>query len=121
MSLILHITHQDQWQQAKQQGFYTCESLESEGFIHCSTPEQVVWVANRFYLAQRSLVLLCIDSEKVEAEIRYETVEGNKQFPHLYGQLNLAAVVDVVNFEPEQNGEFSLPPQLQRFLEDKQI
>lgn len=121
MSLILHITHQDQWQQAQQQGFYACDSLKSEGFIHCSTPQQVVWVANQFYFAQRSLVLLCIDSDQVEAEIRYETVEGGKQFPHLYGRLNLAAVTNVLEFEPTQSGEFVLPDQLQRFLQNEQI
>lgn len=114
MSLILHITPQEHWQQAQNQGIYRCQSLESEGFIHCSTLGQVVWVANSFYRAQRSLVLLCIDSDKVQAELKYEPVEGGEQFPHLYGALNLDAVTEVLNFEPGQSGLFQLPDRLQR-------
>ena len=108
MSLIFHITHKDQWQQALQKGFYRCDSLESEGFIHCSRREQVVWVANSFYRAQ-ALVLLCIDSAVVQAKIKHETVEPGEQFPHIYGVLNLNAVVDILNFAPGKNGLFELP------------
>ncbi len=109
MSLIFHITHKEQWQQAQQQGFYRCDSLESEGFIHCSRREQVVWVANSFYRAQTSLVLLGIDAARVQAEIKHETIENGEQFPHLYGVLNLDAVVDVLDFVPGENGMFELP------------
>ncbi len=110
MSWILHITSNQQWQNAKQTGVYRCASLDSEGFIHCSTTQQVVWVANSFYRGQRSLVLLCIDPAKVQSEIKYEGLEGGEQFPHLYGELNLDAVVDVVDFEPDSEGLFVLEP-----------
>jgi uncharacterized protein (DUF952 family) len=80
MSLILHITQSDQWQHAKQTGTYRGDTLDSEGFIHCSKLEQVVWVANSFYQGQSSLVLLCIESEKVQAEIKYEGVDGGEEF-----------------------------------------
>ncbi|KAM3114259.1 DUF952 domain-containing protein [Phormidesmis sp. 146-33] len=113
MSLIFHITSQDQWQQAQQQGFYRCDSLETEGFIHCSELQQVVWVANRFYRSELSLVLLCIEIDKVQSEIKYELVEEDKWFPHLYGVLNLDAIVEVVNFVPGSDGLFELPAGLQ--------
>jgi uncharacterized protein (DUF952 family) len=44
--MILHITDRHQWEQAKADGIYRCESLETEGFIHCSTPTQLITVAN---------------------------------------------------------------------------
>ena len=113
MSLILHITHQDQWQQAQQQGFYRCDSLETEGFIHCSELQQVVWVANRFYRAQSSLVLLCIEADKVQSEISYERVDQENWFPHVYGVINLDAIVEVINFVPGSDGLFELPDRLQ--------
>ncbi|MGV0023781.1 DUF952 domain-containing protein [Phormidesmis priestleyi] len=113
MSLILHITHQDQWQQAQQQGFYRCDSLETEGFIHCSKLQQVVWVANRFYQSQPALVLLCIDADRVQSEIKYERVENDLWFPHLYGVLNLDAIVEVLDFVPKSDGLFELPDRLQ--------
>jgi uncharacterized protein (DUF952 family) len=109
MSLILHITPSQHWQQAQQAGSYRCESLKTEGFIHCSTPGQVVWVANSFYQGQPSLVLLCIDPAKVQAEIKYEGLEGGEQFPHIYGALNLDAVRNVLSFEPGEDGRFALP------------
>lgn len=112
MSLILHITRSDQWRQSQQTGFYRGDTLDSEGFIHCSRPEQVVWVANSFYRGQSSLVLLCIESEKVEAEIKYERVEGGEAFPHVYGALNVDAIASVLPFEPGTDGCFTLPNQL---------
>lgn len=109
MSLILHITPRSQWRDAQKAGIYQATSLDSEGFIHCSDPAQVIWVANTFYKGQSDLVLLCIAPEKLVAELRYEEVEGGKQFPHLYGALNLDAVVQVVDFEPKPDGYFVLP------------
>lgn len=105
----MHITHRDQWRQAQAAGAYRGDTLDTEGFIHCSTPSQVVWVANSFYRGQPALVLLCIDPAKVEAEIKYEGIDGGERFPHVYGTLNLDAVVDVVAFEPEADGFFTLP------------
>ncbi|NJK50852.1 DUF952 domain-containing protein [Candidatus Gracilibacteria bacterium] len=112
MNVILHITQREQWEQAQRQGSYRADSLMTEGFIHCSTPKQLVKVANTFFTHQNGLVLLYIDSDKVTSEIRYETVEANEQFPHLYGELNLDAVFEVVKFQPGEDGLFNLPANL---------
>jgi uncharacterized protein (DUF952 family) len=106
---ILHITPAAQWQQAEQAGIYHCDSLDLEGFIHCSTPEQVIAVANRFFCRQTGLLLLCINPEHVQAELRYDAIETGERFPHIYGALNLDAVVQVLPFEPDASGNFTLP------------
>ena len=111
MSVILHITKRQQWEEAKPIGFYYSSTLETEGFIHCSTPEQIIQTANHFFVNQTNLVVLCIQVEKVQPEIRYEAVD-NKYFPHIYGPLNLDAVIQVIDFEPEENGKFKLPDAL---------
>ncbi len=101
--MLLHITPAAQWQQAQQDGAYRAESLATEGFIHCSTIAQIDWVVDKFYKGQTNLRLLYIDPDKVEPEIRYEEVVGvpvENHFPHIYGALNLDAVVRVVEFEP---------------------
>ena len=112
MNVILHITQRQQWDEAKLSCAYRSDTLEYEGFIHCSTPLQVIQVANRFFPNQKGLVLLCIDSDRVKAEIKYEGWETQELFPHIYGELNLDAVFEVLDFEPNSNGKFDLPKQL---------
>jgi uncharacterized protein (DUF952 family) len=108
--MILHITTVVEWNEAKRAGRYTCPSLEKDGFIHCSTKEQVIEVANALFRGEHGLVLLCIDPARVEAQIVYEDLYATgKQFPHVYGALNLDAVVDVLDFTPNSDGEFTLP------------
>ncbi len=111
MTLILHITTREQWEQAALIGAYRGDTLDTEGFIHCSTPEQVVPVANSLFRGQHGLVLLCIDPERVQAEIRYETPapDNEEAYPHIYGPLDVDAVVRVAVFEPDADGTFALP------------
>lgn len=106
MKTILHITPRKQWEQAKLEGIYRGDTLATEGFIHCSTATQIITVANKFFYNQKGLVLLCINSHKVQSEIRYEGMDGGEQFPHIYGVLNVDAVVQVVDFEPSEDGFF---------------
>lgn len=108
--MILHITDRKDWENALQDGKYITDSLESEGFIHCSTTVQVIEVANYIYKGKSGLVLLCIDSDKVDAKIVYEDLYNTgKLYPHIYGELNIDSVTKVINFEPDEEGYFSLP------------
>ena len=112
MTKIFHITTHEAWQQALNEGVYRADSLETEGFIHCSTADQVIATANRFYHGQPALVLLVIDPEKLEAELLYEESEPGEFFPHLYGSLNLDAVTQTIDFPPNPDGSFRPPAQL---------
>ncbi|MDF5706083.1 MAG: DUF952 domain-containing protein [Nostoc sp. S4] len=112
MNTILHITQRQQWEQAKNLGSYRADSLDSEGFIHCSKSTQIVKVANRFLKNQKDLVLLFIDYEKVKAEIRNEEAEIDELFPHIYGELNIDAIYQVIDFAPGENGLFELPQEV---------
>ena len=105
---LYHITPRADWLRAQRRGEYRAASLHSEGFIHCSGKSQVVQVANRFYRDRRNLLLLVIDPARVNAVIRHERVEG-RRFPHIYGPLNLGAVVQVLPFPPSADGMFVLP------------
>jgi uncharacterized protein (DUF952 family) len=108
---ILHITTRSQWETAVSQGCYSPPFLASEGFIHCSTPGQVVAVANARYRGQTDLALLVIDPAQTEADLVYEDCyETGQEFPHLYGPLNLDAVTAVLDFPPNPDGTFTLPP-----------
>ena len=110
MAIIFHITKRHAWTRAKAEGSYRTEMFPIEGFIHCSTADQVIQVANIRFRGQNGLVLLSIDTDKVTAKIIYENLEGGSQlFPHIYGELNIDAVVQVAEFEPGAEGYFTLP------------
>jgi uncharacterized protein (DUF952 family) len=110
---IYHVTAAVDWQAAQAHGEYRLstrgKSLEDVGFIHASTAQQVCRVADAIYRGVHGLVLLVIDRERVGAPIREESVEtGGERFPHIYGPLNLDAVIQVLPFEPGADGRFSL-------------
>ncbi len=115
LAMIVHIVKQVEWAEAVARGRYAPASVSDEGFIHCSTVAQVVDTANRFYRGHAGLAVLCIDESQLKAELRYEAPVGahgeaaGERFPHLYGELNLDAVVRVVELPCEANGSFRLP------------
>ena len=94
--MIYHVSTAKEWQTALQQGFYEVPSLTTEGFIHCSKMEQVAGVLERYYKDQTGLLLLHIDESKLSAPLKYELAPSvNEEFPHIYGRLNLDAVVEI--------------------------
>jgi uncharacterized protein (DUF952 family) len=124
MTIILHITPRNAWEASCTSGYYKPSSLNLEGFIHCSTVEQTVETANQYFANQQDLVLLCIDVNKIEAELKYEAPAGvhdqrtRSLFPHLYGPLNVSAVVRVVKFVPRMDGKFVLPERIVKLKTD---
>lgn len=122
---ILHITSRSAWLAAVQEGVYRADSLLTEGFIHCSTPSQILEVANAFYRGRSGLVLLVIEPARLTSELRWEPpaepdrssvsrpapshARAGDLFPHIYGPLDLEAVSDVLPFEPAADGTFRLP------------
>jgi uncharacterized protein (DUF952 family) len=108
--VIFHITTRAAWETALAEGSYRADTLASEGFIHASTREQVLGVADARFRGVASLVLLVIDPALVGPEIRWEESEPSlPPFPHVYGPLNVDAVVNVVSV-PEGADGFALPP-----------
>jgi uncharacterized protein (DUF952 family) len=105
VTLIYHIAEASDWEQAQRDGQYTMSTrgrtLAKEGFIHASTAEQVTLVAAAYYRGAPDLVLLVIDTERVGPELRYEQVPGQPDpYPHIYGPLNLDAIVETRPFQP---------------------
>jgi release factor glutamine methyltransferase len=103
--LIYHICTREDWQRAETQGFYQSASLADEGFIHFSQSDQYIEVANRYFRGVPGLVVLSIDPEKLASEIRWEK-SGDAYFPHVYGPINLDAVVSIDDLLPDSDGTF---------------
>ncbi len=96
--MIYHIVTNEKWREAKLQGFYEANSLAIEGFIHTSKENQVQGVLERYYKGQTNLLLLHIDELKLTAELKYELAPSvNEEFPHIFGALNIDAVVKITD------------------------
>jgi uncharacterized protein (DUF952 family) len=111
MELIYHIAAMPDWQKALQSGEYRVstrgKSLDDEGFIHAGTEAQVALVANAIYRDDDNLLVLVIDTGRLQPEIRYEQVPGwEAPFPHIYGPLNVDAVVQTLPLERDAEGHF---------------
>ena len=119
--MILHITTKKAWEKALIEGEYTTPSLKSEGFIHCSTVTQTADTANIFCKGQKGLALLCIDENKLKSECKFEGPIGGPRrdpsigtlYPHIYGPINISAVIKIVDFPVNEDGLFTLPKELE--------
>ncbi len=107
---ILHLTTRYEWDRAVANGEYRAASLATEGFIHASTAAQVAGSANRYFRGRTGVVVLRIDPTRVEVPVLWEmSTHSATPFPHLFGPLNLEAVVGVIPLEPDVDGGFSWP------------
>lgn len=107
--MIFHITSRATWESALGAGIYEADSLATEGFIHCSTADQYIWVANQRFRGRTDLVLLHIDPARLRSEVRYENLEGGETlFPHVYGAIPILAVLNVVPLRPGEDGTFGV-------------
>ena len=113
--MIYHITTHAAWQAAQSHGSYRAESLATEGFIHCSTRRQVLHVANSIYRGADELLLLQIDESSLQAPLVWEApahpdpakadeFSDRGKFPHIYGALNLDAVVGMETLREGSDG-----------------
>jgi glutathione S-transferase len=112
VAVIYHLAQEADWRAAEAVGEYHVSTrgrtLAEVGFIHCSDAGQVAAVANRIYSGVTDLVLLAIDPALLHAEVRYEAAPGSAEtFPHVYGPLNMDAVVLVVPFPPDADGTYT--------------
>jgi uncharacterized protein (DUF952 family) len=103
MEQIVHICLKSAWETAQLGGEYRPDSFEQDSFIHASRPEQVLEVANRYYRGVGGLVILWVDPDLLHAGLRWESSDG-QVYPHIYGALNLEAVVATTDLEADQDG-----------------
>ena len=96
MPIIYHVTTAAEWKAAQEKGFYEAASLKAEGFIHCSEDHQVAGVLERYFSGQDNLLKLIIDTTKLTSRYVQEWSPSIRDtFPHIYGPINLEAVIDV--------------------------
>ena len=106
---ILHLAERSRWAAAHVSGAYAPDAFGAEGFVHCCDPAQIEGVANRLYRGRDDLVLLVIEENRLAAEVRRENLEGGDEpYPHVYGPIELDAVVAVQELLSGPDGRFEL-------------
>ncbi|MDA1633615.1 MULTISPECIES: DUF952 domain-containing protein [Bacillus cereus group] len=105
--MITKVITKRNWEIAKVDGGINEASLKEEGFIHCSFLQQALKVAEKHFNHEEDVLLLTIDTSLIKAEIKYELASNGQEYPHVYGVIHIAAIVDVTPFTKEK-GEFIL-------------
>ncbi len=110
---VYHITSVAEWNAAQPQEEYKAQGFDKEGFIHCSYCHQILTVAQRFFKGQSGLVILVIESSKINNSLVEENLEGGVElYPHLYSVLPTKAVRKAIAFPCDTDGNFTLPDEL---------
>jgi uncharacterized protein (DUF952 family) len=85
---VYHVATAADWTAAENLSTYQPMSFQRIGFIHACLKHQLQGVLDRYFAGQQNLVLLEIDEDKIESEVKYEPGDRGELFPHIYGRLN---------------------------------
>lgn len=99
---IIHLMTEEVWRTVKNSPIYIGDTFSEQGFIHCCLPNQVDAVIKKWFPGRDDIKLLSIDTEKLSANLVLENLEGGEElFPHIYGPLNMDAVVETMTVKKE--------------------
>ena len=112
LKYIFKIIDKDEWQKVRELASYSGSSKDiKDGFIHFSAEEQVKGTLEKYYSKQINLVLLKVETLKLDHLIWEQASDGN-MFPHLYSSLDLSNVVNEFEITLDNNGIHKLPDTL---------
>jgi uncharacterized protein (DUF952 family) len=113
-SLIYKILSVADWEAAQQAGRFDGSADDRrDGFIHFSDRGQVIGTAAKYFAGQSGLLLLTVDPGRL-ADLRWERSRDDALFPHLYGPLELNAVVRVDRLPDDQDAADAIGAVLDR-------
>jgi len=111
MTIIYKICPASEWRAAERAGVYTGSAVDRrDGFIHFSTAEQVAETAAKHFFGQRDLVLVSVDAANLGKRLKWGPSRGGALFPHLYGALELSAVLRVEPLPLDAAERHAFPP-----------
>jgi uncharacterized protein (DUF952 family) len=111
MPTIYKICLASLWRDAERAGVFRGSEVDiGDGFIHFSTAAQAVVTAAKHFAGQRELMLLYVDTGRLGDRLKWEPSRGGALFPHLYGDLELAAVTRIDPLPLGANGAHKFPP-----------
>lgn len=108
--LLVHLIEPAAWDAARRTDHIRPTSLDDVGFVHLCHPRQLSDVVGRHYADRSDLVVLVLDAEALGAEVRWEESHPGEHYPHLYGPLPIAAVLEAHPWAPDPAGRWPAPP-----------
>jgi uncharacterized protein (DUF952 family) len=109
MAKIFHLITERDWELAQESGQWRPESLDKEGFIHCSVDEeQAMRVVARLYSERADLLALEVDTEKLHYPVISEPSRSGEIYPHIYGPLELSAIINILRVKADGQGSYAL-------------
>ena len=110
MPTIYKITPASAWREAERAGVYRGSADDArDGFIHFSTAAQVAETVRKHYHGQTGLFLIAVDAEALGDALRWEVSRNDELFPHLYGELDLGAVIEILDLRARSDGGHDVP------------
>jgi uncharacterized protein (DUF952 family) len=98
------------WREAERQGVYRGSADDArDGFIHFSAASQVNETARKHFFGQTGLFLIEVDADALGEALRWEPSRNDELFPHLYGELDLGAVIGVLSVRARSDGYHDIP------------
>jgi uncharacterized protein (DUF952 family) len=110
MHLIYKICPAALWREAERAGVFRGSEVDRrDNFIHFSTAAQVAETAAKHFAGQSDLLLISVDAGKLDDALKWEPSRGGALFPHLYGDLDLTAVIGVAPLLLGPDGRHDFP------------
>jgi uncharacterized protein (DUF952 family) len=107
---IYKICPEPAWREAERQGVYRGSTDDArDGFIHFSLASQVAETAHKHFAGQSGLLLIEVDADALGERLRFERSRNDELFPHLYGELDPAAVLSVREMPARSDGTHDIP------------
>lgn len=104
--MIYHITTNELWEKNFPSKIYKHPTLETEGFIHCSTKDQFLATLNRHFQDETEVLVLDIVEKRISDILKWDKSTNDELYPHIYGGLPIHAVEDLHPWMKNEKGEW---------------
>jgi uncharacterized protein (DUF952 family) len=107
---IYKICSASAWREAERNSVYRGSADDvRDGFIHFSSAAQLAETARKHFFGQTGLFLVEVDADALGEVLRWERSRNDELFPHLYGELDLGAVIGVLDLAARSDGTHDIP------------
>jgi uncharacterized protein (DUF952 family) len=93
---IFHLATPDEWATAQATGWVAPPSLAAEGFVHCSTAEQLDDTIARHFIGVDELILLRLHDDGLGDALRWDESRPGEPFPHVYRAIAIGEVAEAI-------------------------